>query len=112
MDNDVCSASAFRAGVEGGRRRSGQNASRLRRVGCGKHGHGAGWLAVTYPRMLARRRRQAQIRWPEATALRALRVDCCVNLAQQSDLLDLIDDFVPLPLAVPETRPSTVLGIS
>ena len=113
MDNDVCSASAFRAEAIG--RAPPFRAGMPRGYDVWDVANmvmAHGWLAVTYPRILARRHAgKPKIRWPEATALRALRVELLRRISHKldPDLLDLIDDFVPIPLAVPETRPSTVL---
>jgi glycogen(starch) synthase len=71
-----------------------------------------GWLAVTYPRILARRRGgKPEVIWPEATALRALRVELLRRISHTLDpgALDLIDDYVPIPLAVPEKPSATIL---
>jgi hypothetical protein len=71
-----------------------------------------GWVAVTYPRMLARRHTaKPEVLWPEATALRALRVELLQRISHKLDpsALDLIDDYVPIPLAVPEKQPATIL---
>jgi hypothetical protein len=71
-----------------------------------------GWLAVTYPQILARRRAgKPEVLWPEATALRALRCELLQRISHTLDprALDLIDDYVPIPLAVPEKRPATIL---
>jgi glycosyltransferase involved in cell wall biosynthesis len=112
-DNDVCYASAFRAEAIG--RTPPFRAGMPRGYDVWDVANmvmARGWLAVTYPRLLARRYAgKAEIRWPEATALRALRVELLRRISRKldPDLLDLIDDFVPIPLAVPETRPASIL---
>ena len=112
-ENDVCSASAFRAEAIGGAPPFRAGMPRGYDVwDVANRVVADGWLAVTYPRMLARRHAgKAKVSWPEATALRALRAELLRRVSPKldPDLLDLIDDFVPIPLAVPETRPATIL---
>lgn len=64
-----------------------------------------GWSAVTYPGILAQRGAdKPRVPWPEATALRAVRAELLrrVSDSLEQGALDLIDDYVPIPLAIPE----------
>jgi hypothetical protein len=112
-ENDVCSASAFRAEAIG--RAPPFRAGMPRGYDVWDLANAVmadGWVAVTYPRMLARRHTaKPEVLWPEATALRALRVELLQRISHKLDpsALDLIDDYVPIPLAVPEKQPATIL---
>jgi glycosyltransferase involved in cell wall biosynthesis len=62
----------------------------------------AGWFAVTYPGILAQRHAETpKIPWPQSTAMRAIRADLLRGLDGALDpvTFDLIDDYVPIPLA-------------
>lgn len=103
--NDVASASAFRAEAIGpappfrpGMPRDYDIWDVANRV------IAAGWSAVTYPGILAERSAEKpSVPWPEATALRAIRAELLQRIGDALDpsALDLIDDYVPIPLAMP-----------
>jgi glycosyltransferase involved in cell wall biosynthesis len=62
----------------------------------------AGWFAVTYPGILTQRHAETpEIRWPHSTALRAIRGQLLREFDDALDpvAFDLIDDYVPIPLA-------------
>lgn len=74
-----------------------------------------GWRAAAYPEILAQRRvKQQKIEWPDSTALRAIRAELLSHFSDifTREFLGIVDEYVPIPLAVSYPEPSNEKSFS